>query len=118
METDSVNEDTDLDGKSVEPSTKSDIEVIKGSARQTTALAIRRRQLLTEETATISDVALSIAVEFTDHRTCFADISHGFCSGCDDVVDAGLWVDKEMDRAGVPREARVLPYATYNAPAM
>lgn len=94
-----------------------EIEVIQGSARQTTALAIRRRQLLTEETAGISDLALHLAVQFTEHRTCFNEIGHGFCTGCEDIVIGGRWIDNEMDRAGIPREARGLPYPTHNAPA-
>ena len=88
------------------------IEVIEGSARQTVALAIRRRQLLSDETKMISDLALRIAVAFTDHRTCFKEIGHGGCYSCDDIVLHGTWVDREMDRAGVPRESRSLPYPT------
>lgn len=100
------------------PTPEQGIEVIADSARQTTALAIRRRQRLAEETVDISDLALSIAVEFTEHRTCFADMGYGrgFCTGCEDIVAAGEWADKEMDRAGVPRAARTLPYETLNAP--
>lgn len=90
-----------------------EIEEIEGSARMTTALAIRRRQLLTEETKSISDLALRFAVAFTDHRTCFNDMGHGGgCHSCEDIVSNGAWVDAEMDRAGVPRESRKLPYPT------
>lgn len=88
-----------------------EIEIIKGSARQTAALAIRRRQLLTEETTGISDLALRIAVAFTEHRTCFRELGYNHCAGCDDVVIAAIWTDNEMDRAGVPKEARSLPCA-------
>lgn len=88
-----------------------EIEVIQGSARRTTALAIRRRQLLTEETKPISDLALRIAVAFTEHRTCFNEFSEG-CYGCESIVRNGFWVDAEMDRTGIPREARILPYPT------
>jgi hypothetical protein len=89
----------------------SSIENIPGSARQTTALAIRRRQHLTEESQGLSDLALTIAVQFTEHRTCFRlDCEYGFCTGCDDVIDAARWIDSEMDRAGVPHGCRSLPY--------
>lgn len=87
-----------------------EIEIIEGSARCTTALAIRRRQLLSEETRDISDLALRLAVAFTGHRTCFNEM--GACHSCEDIVQNGTWVDAEMDRAGVPREARKLPYPT------
>jgi hypothetical protein len=84
-----------------------EIEIIEGSARATTRLAIRRRQHLREETKPVSDLALSIAVEFTDHRTCFIrDCDYEACHGCEDVIAAALWIDREMDRAGVPAEAR------------
>lgn len=89
-----------------------EIEEIKGSARQTTELAIRRRQLLAKETEPISDLALRIAVAFTPHRTCFNRMGYGFCSGCEDVVSGGKWIDSEMDRAGVPRDLRKLPWPT------
>lgn len=92
---------------------RSEIEIIEGSARRTTALAIRRRQQLQEETASISDLALRIAVAFTEHRTCFNEVGHGGgCYSCDDIVSGATWIDAEMDRAGVPREARSLPYPT------
>lgn len=64
---------------------ESEIEVIEGSSRETVALAIRRRQLLAEEAVLISDLALNFGVQTADHR--------------------------EMDRAGVPLEARTLPRA-------
>lgn len=89
-----------------------EIEVIEGSARQTVELAIRRRQILAEETKEISDLALRIAVAVTGHRTCFNEMGHGFCTGCEDIVNNGIWIDSEMDRAGVPRETRTLPYPT------
>lgn len=89
-----------------------EIEQIEGSARQTRALAIRRRQVLTEETKPISDLALRIAVAFTEHRTCFNEFSDMGRHGCEDVVQGATWIDTEMDRAGVPREARKLPYPT------
>lgn len=89
-----------------------EIEIIEGSARQTTELAIRRRQLLAEETKEISDLALRIAVALTPHRTCFNEMGHGFCSGCEDVWRCGQWIDKEMDRASVAKEARKLPWPT------
>ncbi len=84
----------------------SEIEIIQGSARATTRLAIRRRQHLTEEAAGISDLALSIAVEFTEHRTCFRDCGYDHCHSCDDIIEAAQWIDKEMDRAGVSANAR------------
>lgn len=87
-----------------------EIEIIEGSARQTNALAIRRRQRLQEETKDISDLALRLAVMFTDHRTCFNEIGHGFCHSCEDLVRSGIWIDAEMDRAGVPKNTRRLPY--------
>jgi hypothetical protein len=84
-----------------------EIEVVEGSARATTRLAIRRRQHLTEEAAAISDLALSIVVQFTDHRTCFIrDCDYDHCHSCEDVITAAQWIDREMDRAGVPVEAR------------
>ena len=83
-----------------------EVEIIEGSARATNRLAIRRRQRLTQETAHVSDLALSIAVQFTDHRMCFNEMGYGFCHGCADVVTAAEWTDREMDRAGVPKEAR------------
>lgn len=89
-----------------------EIEVIEGSARQTVALAIRRRQMLATETKDISDLALRIAVAFTDHRTCFNEIGHSFCHSCEDIVSGGKWIDLEMTRAGVPRELRTLTYPT------
>lgn len=46
-----------------------EIEIIDGSARATTALAIRRRQHLATETVGISDSALRLAVRYTEHRT-------------------------------------------------
>lgn len=83
------------------------IQVIEGSARATTRLAIRRRQHLTEEVVSISDLALSIAVEFTEHRTCFVmDCDYNHCHSCDDVISAAQWIDREMDRAGVPATNR------------
>lgn len=89
---------------------ESDIEVIEGSARATMRLAIRRRQRLTEEAAHVSDLALSVAVQFTDHRTCFNEIGHRACHSCEDVVAAAEWIDREMDRAGVPGAARKLAH--------
>jgi hypothetical protein len=91
---------------------QNEIEVIEGSARWTTALAIRRRQMLQEETKAISDLALRIAVAFTGHRTCFNESGYMGCTGCEDVVRNGTWIDAEMDRAGIPREARKLPWPT------
>ena len=88
-----------------------EIEEIEGSARQTVALAIRRRQLLAEDTAMISDLALHFGVQSAEHRTCFRYCcGYDFCDGCDDVISWGKWFDKEMDRAGVSLEARTLPY--------
>ena len=89
-----------------------EIEVIEGSARRTVALAIRRRQMLRDETTAISDLALRFAVAFTDHRTCFNEMGHGFCHSCEDIVNGGKWIDVEMDRAGIPKESRKLPYPT------
>lgn len=89
-----------------------EIEVIEGSARSTVALAIRRRQMLQEETKSISDLALRIAVAFTEHRTCFNEFGYMGCTGCEDIAQNGTWIDAEMDRAGVTRDARKLPYPT------
>lgn len=91
----------------------SEIEIIEGSARRTTALAIRRRQHLATQTMEVSDLALRLAVQFTEHRTCFIrDCHYDACWSCDDVVTAAKWIDSEMDRAGVPRESRKLAYPT------
>lgn len=90
-----------------------EIEVIDGSARATTALAIRRRQHLTTETAGVSDLALRLAVRYTEHRTCFIrDCHYDVCWSCEDIVSSAREIDSEMDRAGVPRETRKLPYPT------
>lgn len=90
-----------------------EIEIIEGSARATTALAIRRRQYLTTETVGVSDLALRLAVRYTEHRTCFIrDCHRHACCSCEDIVISAKEIDLEMDRAGVPRESRKLPYPT------
>ena len=71
-----------------------DPDVVEGSARQTTANFIKSRRYLQNELAAFSDVAISLAVEVADHRTCFRrDCGYEFCSGCDDVI---AWA-KEID---------------------
>lgn len=90
----------------------SEIEIIAGSARETVALAIRRRQLLAEESVLISDLALHFGVEAAEHRTCFRHDCHmNHCTGCEDVIERAKWFDSEMDRAGVPVTARTLARA-------
>lgn len=96
----------------------SNIEVVEGSARETVALAIRRRQLLAEESLLISDLALDFAVKVADHRTCFRyDCNYDHCTGCDDVIQWGKWFDAEMDRAGVPLAARNLSHINNTSPS-
>lgn len=90
----------------------SEIEIIAGSARETVALAIRRRQLLAEESVLVSDLALHFSVEVAEHRTCFRyDCDRDHCTGCEDVIEWAKWFDSEMDQAGVPVAARTLACA-------
>lgn len=71
-----------------------DPDYVEGSARQTTANLIRHRRYLRDELASLSDVAIDIAVAVAAHRTCFIrDCGLAGCTGCEDII---AWA-KEID---------------------